>query len=633
MRVVAFDTETALTLKGLQSPPLACLSWAERDGSTVKYGVVSRHDALPLFESWLDDPSVLLVGHNIAYDTVVCMNARERPSSAWGLGPSEHVDTIDLPFRQKIFQKYEAGLVHDTMIRERLVELSRGTLDRPRGYYGLGKLADRYFNMKLDKEDDSWRYKYGTLIPQPFDSWPEEALKYAHEDAIATLLCWEAQGGLVKPVVDTEAQTRAAFAFQLMRTWGMRTDPQAVFALENRLTNAYQEYAAELRAFGILRENGSQDMALTRQLVEQSYPGKPPLTKKGAIKTANEVVERCAHPALQHLAEFKDIQKVLKTFIPVVKRGTQEPICPYVNVLVKNGRTSYQNPNLQNLPRKGGVRECFVPRPGKVFVDVDYDTLEIRTLAQVLKERVGGNTLVDLYQKDPDFDPHTRLASQIMNISYQEGLRLKAASDSLLKDMRQMSKAGNFGYGGGMGPKTMIDYAWKSYGVRLTMDQSRRLREDWMRSIPEVQSYFNQCSMMTRGDTRATISQLFSGRVRGGMTFTDLANGWWSGLAADGAKFALWNISKACYALPESPLFGTRPVVYIHDEFMLEAEEERGHDVGMELARIAMESMQTYTPDTPSRASPQIMRRWYKDAEPAWEGGRLVPWEPQRRAA
>lgn len=624
MRVIAFDTETALTSPGLQAPPLACLSWAERKGSEVVKKVVSRHDALPLVRSWLENDDVVLVGHNTAFDTVVCMNAAEEPGCRWGFGSSEHFPVIDLDFRRKLFRKYERGEIHCTMLRERLLELSRGTLDRPKGWYSLGRLAKEYFGMELDKTDDSWRYRYGELIPIPFEQWPEASLKYAGDDAVATLLLFERQG----QVADSEAQARAGFVFQLIRCWGMRTDPEKVELLEQRLIGAVSQLESALRRSGILRADGSQDMKLTQALIEASYPGEVPRTPTGRVKTGNEIVDRCSHPALEGLSDYKDAQKLLTTFVPVVKRGLREPICPYVNIIVKNGRTSYRDPNLQNLPRKGGVRECFVPRPGKVFVDVDYDTLELRTFAQVLLEMVGGKTLAEQYQKDPDFDPHTRLASRIIGIEYEQGLALKKKGDTQLKDMRQMSKCGNFGYAGGMGPKTMVDYAWKSYGVKMDLDQSKKLKQDWVASIPEVAAYFKICSNLTANQKRATIKQLYSGRIRGGMVFTDVANGFWSGLAADGVKFASWNVVKACYVLPENIMFGTRPVVMIHDQLMSECDEEIAAEVGAEQARIMTESMQVFTPAVPSRASPQLMRRWRKDAEPVFDdNGRLMVYD------
>lgn len=609
MRVVAFDTETALVLPGLQAPPPACLSWAERIEGRIVTGLLPWHEAAKWLREKLLDPNVLLVGHHTPFDEVVMAN---------------HDPTL-LPL---LFAKHRAGHIHCTLLREMLRDLSDGMLGyRAQGHYTLNNLTPE----ELDKT--TWRTGYGKLIGVPFGEWPEGAKNYALVDAKVTLELWERQGGLTRPVPDTEAQSRAGFVFYLMQTWGMRTDPVRVAEVEKELKERYMKLKRHLTDWRILREDGSQNMALTRGLVATNYPGgKAPRTKTGKVSTAAEVVNACDHAALAKLADYKHTEKLLSTFVPTIKKGVDGPICPRINTLVKNGRSSYRKPNLQQLPRKDPIRECFVPREGKIFVDADYDTLEVRTFAQVLKDLGHGHTLAKEYGKDPDFDPHCRLAAQIMGISYADAITRKKAGDSELKDIRQMSKAGNFGLAGGMGAQTFVDYAWKSYGVRIDIGKSKWLKGHWMRSIPETPKYFDMCQRMTRRD-RATFVQLRSGRVRGQAGFTDLANGYWSGLAADGAKWAGFNMAEACYAKPDSVLYGSRPVVFIHDEFILEADEERGHEVGQELARIMQESMEDFTPDIPSRASPQLMRRWYKGAEPVYKNGRLVPWEPEEKAA
>jgi hypothetical protein len=45
------------------------------------------------------------------------------------------------------------------------------------------------------------------------------------------------------------------------------------------------------------------------------------------------------------------------------------------------------------MPKSGGVRECFVPRRGRVFLCVDYAACEMSTFADVLAESAR------LYQK------------------------------------------------------------------------------------------------------------------------------------------------------------------------------------------------------------------------------------------
>jgi hypothetical protein len=608
-RVISIDTETALILPGLQAPPLACLSHAERVEGRIEKGLVDRHRAPLLMESWLRDDRILLVGHNLAYDMVVLAN---------------HAPHL-LPL---IFRAYEMDRIHCTMLREQLIDLSIGQLGyRKKGHYGLDNLTAG----GLDKT--TWRLGYGKLIPVPFADWPQGARDYAITDAEAGLKLHERQG----EVVDCEAQARAGFAFRLMQTWGMRTEPERVARLERELKDKYIILRNELQQHGVLRDDGSQDMKLTRSLIEGSYAGsKIPLTAKGATKTGSEVIERCSHPGLRGLVDFKHTQKMLQTYIPALHRGADHPVCPSINTLVNNGRTSCREPNLQNLPRDGAIRECFVPRAGKVFVDADYDTLEVRTFAQVLHDLRYGDTLLDEYAKDPDFDPHCRLAAQILGCSYEEAIALKKSGNKELKDTRQMSKAGNFGLAGGMGAETFVLYALKSYGVVIDLKKAKWLKAEWLRSIPEAREYFKLCSRMTEAGEqgRTEFEQLRSGRIRGRAGYTDLANGFWSGLAADGAKHAQFNISKACYVDTNSPLFGSRPVMFIHDEYILEADHENGHEVGQELARIAQSSMEDFTPDVPSRASPCLMDRWYKGAEPAFsDEGRLIPWKPEEAAA
>jgi len=608
--VVAFDTETALISPGLQAPPVACLQWARRRGSEIELGIVDPDEGARLVRRWVEDDGLTLVGHNVAFDAVVmCAH-----------------DPALLPV---FFRAYERGQVVCTLLSEQLHDLALGVFEGPGKRYGLGALASLLLGIDLDKDEaTSWRYRYGALVGTGPATWPAAAREYALEDARATLLLREDQErrGLSP---DAEAQSRAAFAFRLMQTWGMRTDGERVSELRRQLDDEYQTLFSRLREAGILRANGTQNMDVTRKLLVAGYPGTAPTTPTGAVSTAAEVLERCSDERVRDLVDYKKNQKVRTTFLPVVERGVNEPVCPQINPLVKNGRSSYRDPNLQNLPRDGGIRECFVPRPGRLFVDVDYDTLEIRTLAQVLYTLLGGRTLRDAYQQDPDFDPHTRLAAQILGLSYDEALGLKRSGHKRVRDMRQMAKAANFGYPGGMAARTFVDYAAKSYDMEITPSKATRLREDWLASVPEMRRYFAMISAATDNGRLGQFKQLFSNRRRGGMYYTDMANGYWSGLAADGAKHALFSISRACYVDERSPLFGARPVVYIHDEFILEADEEAAPDVGEELARVAMEAMEKFTPDVPSRASPCLMRRWYKGAETVRDAdGRLVPWEP-----
>jgi DNA polymerase I-like protein with 3'-5' exonuclease and polymerase domains len=208
---------------------------------------------------------------------------------------------------------------------------------------------------------------------------------------------------------------------------------------------------------------------------------------------------------------------------------------------------------------------------------------------------------------------------------------------SLIKDRRQRAKAINFGCPGGLGVAALVEYA-KGYGVELTFNQADDLRKTWFEMWPEMKDYFNMISEASNMSVDGTfhITQLYSGRVRGGCTYTSGANSYFQGLAADGAKAAMWALYKACYLgeLPEylegqpCHLLGVRMWAFIHDEFLFEGDEDTAHLWAPQASAIMVGEMRKYTPDVAQAAPPALMRRWLKKAEPVYnDSGDLVPWE------
>jgi hypothetical protein len=68
----------------------------------------------------------------------------------------------------------------------------------------------------------------------------------------------------------------------------------------------------------------------------------------------------------------------------------------------------------------------------------------------------------------------------------------------------------------------------------------------------------------------------------------------------------------------------------IHDELMCESPEKVAPEAAVRLGEVMVHGMQIYTPDVQTVVEPVLMRRWYKDAKPKFNGaGKLVPWEPE----
>ena len=85
------------------------------------------------------------------------------------------------------------------------------------------------------------------------------------------------------------------------------------------------------------------------------------------------------HPLIPKLREYRGNQKVYTAFIEAsLERMVGGRIYPSFNVNgTVTGRLSASNPNLQQLPREGGVRGIYVPDTGYKFVSLDFSQLEI----------------------------------------------------------------------------------------------------------------------------------------------------------------------------------------------------------------------------------------------------------------
>ncbi len=201
-----------------------------------------------------------------------------------------------------------------------------------------------------------------------------------------------------------------------------------------------------------------------------------------------------------------------------------------------------------------------------------------------------------------------------------------------------------------------------------------RLKEVWLRQWPENEDYFKLINsyvkkgmlidhdMLRRWPHLAEvykpntqlapgeIMQHFSGRIRGDIDYCSAANGFFQALLADACKSALRRVGRECYvrgtkvpmmahansltsafAGMESPLFGSRPIVFAHDELILEHPEAIAHEAATRTSEIMVEELRWYCPDMAKAcaAEPTLMRRWYKGAKKVVVNGRMVPWEPR----
>lgn len=608
--VVAFDTETALIVPGRLAPPLVCVSIY--DGETPELWHANDPKTKARVTEILNTE---VVGHNVAFDMAVF-------AAKWpDLLPT-------------IFRAYEENRVTDTMLREKLQHIGLGVY---RGYkkvngetvklgYSLADIAKRRLNRDLDKT--TWRTGYFDLLPLPLHEWPEGARQYAIYDAMTTYAIWQDQQGEGKELLEDQyRQARAAWWLHLASAWGLKTDATAVEKFRQEVQAELGEAQNICVQAGIVRKNGTRDTKAAGRLMEHVCHQRGqlvPRTEKGAIALDRASCEELNHPVLSAYARLSSLSKQLSTDLPLLAAGVHKPIQARFETLLETGRTS-SSPNIQNLPRKGGMRECFVPRPGYVFASADYEQMELRTVAQVCLAMFGHSRLAEALNEG--LDPHLEMAARIVGVSYEEALRRKKAGDEAIDNARQTAKVANFGFPGGLGAARLVEFASGTYGVEMTEADAHQLKRVWLQSWPEFQHYFAWIGGIC-DQLNPTIEQLYVGRRRGGVSYTEACNSMFQGLAADAAKNAGFLISKACYVEPSSPLFGSRIVNFVHDEIIIETPEEKAHEAAMELARLMVDGAIVLMPDVPPKVEPLLMRRWSKKAKPIRdEQGRLVPWD------
>jgi len=358
-------------------------------------------------------------------------------------------------------------------------------------------------------------------------------------------------------------------------------------------------------------------------------------------------------------------------------------IFPRYNLLVRTGRTSCSKPNIQNLPRKGGVRECLIPSPGHVLIACDYSTLELCTLGQICFDRYGQSHMRDLINQGVDL--HRHVAAMILGKPESE----------VTKEDRQKAKAVNFALPGGMGTNGLGGYAASAYGVHLTVAEAESWRAKWMSLFPEMEAYLAQGNTLEQLGAELDLESFPGGqvgpetaaaivmRVAGGKFETSMGREFsaeeidWAWDQIDRGPASRYKITReavethqgsrrlqrlivpgttvsiptgrvksdcrynqeknwpfqglasdgAKLALYELNRAGYRVVAFIHDEVLVEVPERDDYrEPAQDISRIMVAAMQQVCPDVKITAGFAVMRRWDKKAEAVYDGqGRLIP--------
>jgi len=133
------------------------------------------------------------------------------------------------------------------------------------------------------------------------------------------------------------------------------------------------------------------------------------------------------------------------------------------------GRLSATDPAYQTIPKRGAwakpLRSVYPCPPGHGIAKLDYGQGELRIMAILANDP----TMLNAYRRGLDL--HALTAAAMMGLTIEQFM---AQPEDLIEANRRAAKAVNFGLLYGMKPPGLVDYARKSYGVTMTLDQASK---------------------------------------------------------------------------------------------------------------------------------------------------------------
>jgi len=143
-------------------------------------------------------------------------------------------------------------------------------------------------------------------------------------------------------------------------------------------------------------------------------------------------------------------------------------------------RLASRDPNLQNVPNKGGglIKRCYVSRFGRegVILQADYSQIELRVAACLFNEP----TMIAAYRRGDDL--HTLTAIALSKLTPE---RFKKLPKDVQKGWRTRAKRVNFGVLYGGGPPALVTTLAKD-GVFITPEEAQELIDAYFEARPAL---------------------------------------------------------------------------------------------------------------------------------------------------
>lgn len=362
--------------------------------------------------------------------------------------------------------------------------------------------------------------------------------------------------------------------------------------------NSYVEQITEwcTKTYGV--KPGSNDKIVEILQNEGYFFDK--LTNTNRIALDKEVLASIDHPLAQSILSRRQAMKTVSSYLRHFLNNVDgdERIHPSINSCnAKTSRMSMNNPNLQNLPRKGTnkfgdvVRGCISADPGNTLLMVDFNQIEWRLFAAVANDQA----LADAFQADDFF---TEMCRQVFN-------------DPTIQrndPRRQIVKNAMYARIYGAGTKK---FAWTAGITVAEAEEFNALLDFNYPAIRQLQQRIDRAAMGRKeSEGVAYVQSPLTNRrfmIDDDSTYK-LVNYLFQGTAAEVLKMKLIELSMAG--------FGKYMVTPVHDEIIMEVPDDDLEEITREVLAIMNDDTMFKVPIT---ADASIGPRWSEklDYQPA----------------
>jgi DNA polymerase-1 len=546
-----------------------------------------------------------------------------------------HNGKFDLSFLKNSFGYEHDGPVVDTQVLDAVLYYAAGPRERKTGWQGLARevrirslsdVARDYLGIELSKDQQTSDFGHADLT--------EAQVRYSLQDAEILISLKE---GMMRRVLelglgrvaDLEARFLPALAY--CENNGFALDTEGWREQAARAAETADAAATECDALvppvpeGAGREGWN--WSSTKQVGEalELLGAKLPKTENGNPKTNDATLQAVASPEKaarlgQALLRHREAKKKVSTwglgwFDRPRKKGKKfdkghqfvvdgRAFTSFRQV-VRTGRMSSSQPNLQNLPPES--RRHFFAPPGRKLIVADYKNIEL-VLAGVV---AGEDKLLEAFRRGADV--HSLTARGMLETDPKRAGRPVAEDE--VQQFRPVAKLVAFSILYGSGAKGLAERMTNRVGVPTTKEEAETLRGNFFQAYPRLKRwYVKELAKAKAGDER---SRTLTGRLR--LLDKEYRRGKWcvkpqlrlntpiQGSAGDGLKCAVafaWERRREC---PGDP----KLVNLVHDEIVLEIDEEHAEVGKVWLERCMLDGMaEVAGVDVPASVEIEIAGSW-----------------------